>query len=842
MASRSDMISLSRGVLCLLVAGLLAVGPQTTRGDVAAAAALPAAVAAKVTTAYHDVRVDPEQVELIGPVARYTLLVSGVRAGGAQRDDLTTTARFDSETPGVVAVDERGVLRPVADGVGTVRVDAGGFSKRVTVTVQHADSRHAFSFVSDVMPILGKFGCSGAGCHGKAEGQNGFKLSVFDSDPRADHQAITSDSRGRRVNVGAPEHSLILLKASGRVPHGGGSRILASTEEYATLREWLRAGAPYGADVGAEVVRVEVTPKQRLLSMDDRQQLRVVAHYSDDTWRDITNVARYESNNPVLAEVAEDGLVTTRDRPGSAAVRASYLNHFDVMSVLIPRPEVIADYPELPAHHFIDRLVYAKLRALNIVPSEVSTGAEYLRRVYLDVIGTLPSADEVRRFLADERPDRRARIVDELLTRPEYADYWALRWSDILRVERGSGALDHRSAYSYYRWIRDSFAANKRLDQFAREIVTARGALVDSPQGFFYKVVGDPGERASQLSQAFLGINISCAQCHHHPTDVWTQSDYYGMQSFFTAVSFKGTPRGEALRSAGNPQTKHPRTGEVVYPHPLGTKMPPAPPSAAPPIEDRRERLAEWLIDPHNPWFARNMANRIWAHFTGRGLVHPVDDVRGSNPPSNAALLDALAARLVELDYDMHGFIREITSSRVYQSSSVPNATNASDEQNYSRAILKPLEAEVLLDAVCAATGVSEKFPDVAPGYRAIQLWDSGVDHYFLKLFGRPVRKSACLCERISEANVAQALHLMNSPQIHAKLKHPSGAVRQLVRRHADDQELVEELYLRFFGRSTDPDELATALAYIERVGDRMRAAEDLAWSMLCSIEFIYRH
>jgi hypothetical protein len=784
--------------------------------------------------AVSEVDVDPPSVSLRGPVARHTLLVSGKTAAGRLLD-LGGEATFRSATPDIVSVDKLGVVRPVNDGEGSVVIEVAGHSLPVSVRVEDSRSPREFSFVNDIMPLLNKYGCNGAGCHGKAEGQAGFKLSVFNSDPLSDYVAITQASRGRRVFPAAAERSLLLMKASGGRPHGGGVRIVHESPEYDTLRDWIAAGVPYGSDDQATVQRISVAPQTRILSTHRRQQLRVTAYYRDGRTRDVTRLAQYESNNLGLATVSGTGLVETQDRPGQVALRAGFMNHFAMFQALMPREDEIANYPDFPEHNFIDPLVYDKLRALNILPSELTDDAEYVRRVYLDVIGTLPLADEVRRFLADTRDDRRARLVEDLLQRPEYADFWALKWADLLRVERQP--LGHRGAYAFYKWIRDSLAEGKAYDQFVREVITAEGALIDEPQGNFYKVDGDPGKVASRVSQTFLGLRIACAECHHHPTDIWSQTDYWGMQAFFTQVQRKGTPRGEIMWADGNPQTKHPRTGQVVQPHPLGTEMPDVAHAG-----DRREVLADWMTGPDNPWFAKNIANRMWAHFMGRGLIEPVDDLRATNPASNPELLDAVARHVVESKYDLRELIRSITASRVYQLSSQPNETNRLDEQNYSHANLRSLEAEVLLDAVCSVTGVEEKFEGVPAGYRAVQLWDSGVSHYFLKLFGRPVRKSACVCERITEPNVAQALHLMNSPAIHQKLKHDGGTVARLVSEHADDGDLVRELYLTFYSRKPFDAEQERAIEYLHGKADRRRATEDLAWSMICSIEFIFRH
>ncbi len=790
-----------------------------------------------------DVTADPATIRLAGPNAVYSLLVHGKTQDG-RLVDLTHAASYRSLHPSVAVVSKSGVVRGVANGSATIQVEVEGRSAAVTVTVAGADQDRKYHFENDIVPLLSRFGCNSSGCHGKAEGQNGFKLSVFGFDPPADYAALTKESRGRRVFPAAPEHSLLLAKVSGRIPHGGGRRIAQGSAEYETLRGWIAAGVPFGSDAEPKVSTIRVEPRERLLNMRtaggkasfSQQQFRVVARYSDSREVDVTAFAKFQTNNESLASVSDEGLVTAGDAPGDVAVMASYMGAVDVFRAIIPRSERITQYPAIAENNFVDTHVFRKLRKLNLLPSDLADDAEYLRRVYLDVIGTLPTAEEARRFLADTRPDRRARLVDELLRRPEFADYWALKWADLLRVDRQ--ALGHKRAYIYYQWIHESLATNKPLDRFAHELLTAEGPLDEVGPASFYKVVPKPGEAASTVSQVFLGVRIACAECHHHPFDRWGQTDYFGMQAFFTPISIQGPGKNEAVVAAGDPRTVHPRTGAAIFAHALATPM-----LASSPPGDRRRALADWLVAADNPWFARNLANRVWAHFLGRGLVEPVDDVRATNPPTNPELLDALARHLIESKYDFRQLIRTITTSRTYQLSSRPNRTNERDEQNYSRALFKRIEAEVLLDMVCQTTGVPEKYPGVPAGARAIQLWDSKVPHYFLKLFGRPVRASACECERNHEPSVAQVLHLLNAPEIHGKLTHDGGTIARLVRQHADDGKLAEELYLTFYSRLPTAAEAAFALGHLRKDPARRRqAAEDLAWSMMNSLELLFNH
>jgi hypothetical protein len=473
---------------------------------------------------------------------------------------------------------------------------------------------------------------------------------------------------------------------------------------------------------------------------------------------------------------------------------------------------------------------------MNLLPSGRVDDAGFLRRVSIDLLGRIPTVGEAREFLADASPDKRRKIVDRLLSRAEYADLWALKWSDVLRVDRRT--LGHANAFAYFRWIHRAMEANTPLDVFARELLEAEGPLAENSAGFFFKVTKKSGEMAATASQALLGIRITCAECHQHPYDRWTQSDYHGMRAYFEQVRFKKTGAEESLIIDGAPKITHPRTKEVLYAHPLGAPMPEADPAG-----DRRAALSEWLASPENPWFARNMANRIWAHFLGRGLVEPVDDVRASNPPSNPELLTLLAKILTDAKFDQKSLIREIVASEAYQRSATPNHTNSGDELNFSRALFRRLPAEVLLDAICDVTGVPEKFGGVALGQRAIQLWDSEQQSYFLKLFGRPTRATACVCERSASSGISQSLHFMNSNTLQAKLSHADGNLPRWLTTSGGAPSFVDSAYLACFSRHPNPSERAEALAYLgARRGREREAAEDLIWSLLNTLEFVFNH
>jgi hypothetical protein len=785
--------------------------------------------------------VQPPAVTLTGHDAEVGVLVDLRRSqegsGGQQLRDVTSAAQYSSSNTDIFTVDARGGLHSVADGSGELTVQYNNLVTRVPVEVCHSQIRGEYHFERDIIPLLSKYRCNSSGCHGKAEGQNGFKLSVFGFDPTADLESLTRQGRGRRTSAAAPETSLLLTKSSGILPHGGGVRIARDTRAYSRLLGWIQAGTPEGEESAPQIARIEIKPQNRPLEMRWRQQLRVTAFYTDGSQEDVTATATYQVNNEGLADVDGQGLVTVGDHPGQVAVMSSYMGQVATFQALIPQgrdrlQDMAVSYP---ATNAIDHAVNQQLRKLRIAPSVRAGDAEFARRTYLDIIGTLPTSDEVVRFLAEKSPDKRQMLVNQLLERPEYADVWALRWGDVLRVDRQK--LGHKNALSYYRWIREQFAENRPFDEVARDLVTASGPLANQPAGHFYQVVAKPGERASTLSQVFLGVRIACAECHHHPFDRWSQTDFYGMAGFFQPVSSRSTSRGAALAISKPRPLSHPRTKKPVIPHALGEAIP-----SELAAGDPRMELADWITADDNPFFARAIVNRVWARLLGRGIVEPVDDFRETNPPSNPQLLDALATHFIQSDYDLHELIRYIVASEAYQRSPEPNPSNLNDEWNYSRGLLKRMEAEVLYDAINQVTGSADKFRGVPNGARAIQLWDSEVQHEFLTLFGRPQRKTSCECERAGQPSVSQVLHVLNSPNLEDKLSHPQGRVLQLARRYPNDLALANALYLTFFARPPTADELRVASQYLSNASDRPAAAIDLSWAMLNSLEFLFNH
>jgi hypothetical protein len=779
------------------------------------------------------ITVTPELPLLIGPDAVQSLLITGKTAEGREVD-LTHVAEHQFAVPDIAAVDDSGVLTPLADGTATLVITAAGRSTSLEVTVIDSHAPWQLDFAGDIVPILSQLGCNSGACHGKAEGKNGFKLSVFGFDAVADYEAIVKNGRGRRVMTSAPDQSLILRKALAVTPHGGGQVLDAGTLEHRTLLHWIADGAVFGDNDEPGLERIEITPQRRILSLDGRQQLQVTAYFADDTQRDVSATARYESNRPPIAAVDETGRVSTLGVAGQAAVMVSYRDKVAVTSIVVPQT-LDAPFERPEDHNFIDPLVWDKLAELGIQPSSACSDADFLRRVYLDVIGTLPTPDEASRFLADERPDKRVALVDELLGRPEYADYWALRWADLLRIDRLK--LKARGAYTFYQWLRASIAQNKPYDQFVRELITAQGHSDESGPVNLYRMLDTPELVASTVSQVFLGVRIECARCHHHPADKWSQHDFYGMVGFFNGLRRDVKVESMTLASGDLVQVHHPRSGEVVLPHPLDADMMSI-------DSDPRDNLAEWLTSPDNRWFSREIANRIWAHFFGRGLIEPIDDMRETNPASNGPLLDALGEYVAGERFDLKQVIRAITASAVYQRSSKPNESNLRDRDNFSHAALKSIQAEVLLDAISQATERPAAFPLLPEGTRAIQLWDNRIDHYFLKVFGRPLRATACECERVNEPSTAQVLHLLNAPEIHAKIGHHRGRVRRLLAAEKPSPEIVDELYLATYSRLPEERERNAAVAYLDdRPAERRAdAAEDLLWTLMNTTEFLFNH
>jgi hypothetical protein len=695
-------------------------------------------------------------------------------------------------------------------------------------TVRAAALADPVDFTTWVLPVLTKAGCNTGACHGAAIGQGGFRLSLLGYDPQADYESITREFEGRRINLAAPEESLLLRKPTMLAPHGGGLRFTKGSPSYKALRSWLAAGAPFGSG-GIRVTRLEVTPADLLLPAPGRsQQLRVTAVLSNGKREDVTALALYTSNDEARAAVTPSGRITLRER-GLATLMVRYLGQVAAVRIGVPYGPASSAGPPVPPNNFIDTKVFAELRRLGIPPSPLSDDSEFLRRVTLDVIGTLPTPEEVRAFLREPPSARkRQKAIDRLLRRPEFTDFWTLKLADMLLID--SKRLGDEPARAYHDWLREQVAQNTPLDQVVKTLLTAEGDVARNGPANFYRTASDPRDMAEFVSRTFLGVRVQCARCHHHPFDRWSQDDYHAFAALFARVGYDGTR--VAVKDRG--EVEHPKTGKPVLPRLLGGAGLPAAPL------DRRAALSEWVTSAQNPFFAPAVANRVWKHLMGRGIVEPVDDVRATNPPSNPALLRALAAEFTRSGYDLRHLVRTIGSSRTYQLTSRTTGINRQDDRFFSHATLKPLPAHVLADAVAQATGVPDEFADAPPGTRAIQLADARAASYTLDVFGRCPRATGCEDPTQFGGGLSQALHLINGAVINAKLR--SGVVERLLADSRSDREIVEELYLRTLSRFPAASERAHWERTLKAAAKRKETAEDLLWALLNAREFAFNH
>jgi uncharacterized protein DUF1549/uncharacterized protein DUF1553/Big-like domain-containing protein len=786
----------------------------------------------------------PDNVVLRGQGSRQQLLVI------ARLDDTYTrppaaTFVFTSSNPNVVKVDSDGIVSAVGDGRATITARAGTAAVSTVVEVERAAAAYPLTFRNHVIPVLSKVGCNSGPCHGALSGKNGFKLTLRGYDPEVDYLTLTRQAAARRINRVEPARSLMLLKPTLAVPHGGGKRIGTGSPEYRVISQWIASGTPAPAPWDPVMTRLEVFPSTARLKPGDEQTVVVRAHFSDGHAEDVTRWAKFSTNEGAVASVTDDGIVKVQGA-GEAAISAWYLSRLVTARITSPFPNDVDPgvYARAPRSNFIDDLVLKKLEELRIEPSAVSSDSEFIRRAYLDAAGILPSAEDVRRFLADTAPDKRARLIETLLERPEFVDYWAYKWSDLLLVS--SKNLPSNAMWSYYNWIRASVEANKPWDQMAREILTASGNTLSNGAANYYVLHKSPIAVTENVSMTFMGFSITCARCHNHPLEKWTQKDYYQMANLFSRVAAKnGSDRGDIIVYPG-------RTGEINHPR-LNVPLEPRPLDAASlPLDspvDRRQFFADWLVAPENPFFGRAMVNRIWKNFMGRGLVEAVDDIRDANPPSNPALLAALTRDFTGHRFDIRHLVRTIMNSSTYQLTSVPTATNAGDLKYHSHYIARRLPAEVILDAIGQVTGVREDFPGY-PGRRALQLPDASVDSYFLTAFGRPPRVTAFDSERQQEPSITQALHVINGDTINRKLASETGLIQTLVSEGADSETAVERLFLAALSRYPTGDERRALVARMEGAGgngpatgtSRRRTLEDLAWAILTGKEFLFNH
>jgi hypothetical protein len=763
--------------------------------------------------------------------------------------DRSPRATFAIDDPNVAAVSADGTVTPAGDGSATLSATVGGQTARATITVRDFGNDAPWSFRNHVLAVLTKAGCNSGACHGAAAGKNGLRLTLRGYAPEVDYEVLTRQALGRRIARSAPAESLVLLKPTGALEHGGGARFAPGSLEYRVLAEWIAAGTPPPRADDPRIVRVMAIPAAVSLVPGATQQVLARATYADGRVEDVTRWAKFASTDEAVAKVDDAGRITVQGH-GEAAITVWYASLVDLATVTAPRAEPIDPdvFARAPRHNPIDERNLAKLAALGIPPSPPADDATFLRRAYLDVTGTLPPADAVAAFLADPGPEKRAKLVDRLLGSPEYVDYWAYKWSDVLLIS--SKTLPAPALWSFSRFVRRAVAENLPWDEFARRIVTAKGSTLADGAGNYFVLHRDPIDLTENASMAFLGLSLTCARCHNHPLEKWTQDQYYGMANLFARVALKdGAAVGDVVVTAApEGDILHPRTGKVMAPQPLdGTPLP----NEA--RGDRRAAFAAWLTAPENPYFARAIVNRVWANFFGRGLIDPEDDLRATNPPSDPALLDWLVADFRAHGHDVRHLIRTILSSAAYARSSDPVPGNEMDTKYLSHYVVKRLPAEVLLDAIARVTGVPTPFAGYPAGWRSLQLPDAQVANPFLTAFGRPERVSTCSCERSSEPSVAQALHLANGSTLNDKLRSDAGTVAKIAAARATDAEVLDALYKAALSRAPTEAETARLLPILaEAVAGltdekpiataRRQAIEDLYWATLTGKEFLFNH
>jgi hypothetical protein len=781
-----------------------------------------------------ELRVYPANVSLRTGKDRQLVVVQAVYENGLTRD-VSQEAEFTLAQPDLIDRDGN-VLRPAADGETELKVAFAGQTVTVPVKIEQADAPRPVSYSLDVMPAFMKAGCNSGSCHGAARGKDGFMLSLFGYDPDGDHFRLTQELPGRRIDYSVPEASLLVEKAVGEVPHTGGKRFDRDSEIYKDLVEWVAADCPNDGDKAPACTSIEIYPKQAVLDgAGATQQVTVRAFYSDGTTRDVTSLALFLSNNDNSATISDDGLVTADNR-GEAFIMARFATH-TVGSQYIVLPKGLEfTYPDTEPVNYIDELVDAKLKKLRMTPSEVCSDEAFLRRIYLDLVGLLPTVEQYEGFLADGSPDKRSRLIDELLERKEFSEIWVGKWAEWLAM-RSSNRVSYKATLLYYNWLADQIADNVPLDKMVQQILGASGGTFKVPATNFYEYDRNTLQVAENVAQVFMGMRIQCAQCHNHPFDRWTQDDYYGFAAFFAQI---GRKTGEDYRETivynrGGGSIRHPVNNRVMEPKFLGGDVPDVR------GKDQRVVLAKWLASPDNPYFAANFANRVWDHFFGLGIIEPVDDVRISNPASNPELLDELAKRFTESNYDFKALVRDICNSKTYQRSTERNESNKTDELNFAHANLRRIKAESLLDCIGQVTNTQEKFRGLPLGARAVQIADGGTTSYFLTTFGRASRETVCSCEVRMEPTLSQALHLLNGSTVSGKISQGK-VLDEMLAQKMSPQEIVENLYIRTLTRKPTAEELDNLSSLFGEGSDPKQALTDIFWALLNSREFIFNH
>jgi len=771
--------------------------------------------------------------------------------------DVSSEVQYKVEPEGIFSIDSTGLMKPTKNGRANLFVIDPKTQKAhdIPVIVKGMDQDQPVHFKYELVPVFTKYGCNGGGCHGKSGGQNGFRLSLLGYEPWNDYDYVVNEARGRRLSPGAPENSLVLMKASGDLPHEGGARLERGSDDYNLVANWIRQGMPQTTEDKAVIERIEVFPKERVAQPGSKQQLAVIAHYDDGRKKDITRLAIFESNQEEMTEVSETGLVTVKDKTGTASVMVRFRELVAVYRATVP---LGVKMPALPApKNFIDEGLFTKLKLLGLPPSKACDDPTFLRRVTLDIAGRLPTAAETDTFLVDKGADKRDRKIDALLNSREYADFFAQKWTGILRNKRAKAEYV-RGTFAFHDWIKESLVENKPYNEFVTELLTATGEIGRNPATAWYRSVKDQKEQMQDIAQVFMGIRMQCAQCHHHPYEKWSQDDYYSFTAFFSSIGRKaGEQPGEEVifHKRVKPAMVNPNTKVSLKPAALGGE----PLDIAISVDPRSE-LAGWMTSPDNPYFAKMLVNRYWKHFFNRGLVEPEDDMRVTNPASHPELLNQLAEHFVADKYDLKKLIHTICSSVAYQLDAEPNAHNLADSQNYSRFYPKRLPAEVLLDSINQIVKSKESFTAQPAGVRAVQLPDDKFNSqsFFLSVFGRPENSSACECERVSDANLAQSLHLINSEAMQKKISSDTGKAADLAKAiKTPDAERVTKLYREALSRNPKATEIEVAVAHLKKKRDRAtekaddkitpesaekEAFEDILWALLNTKEFLFNH
>lgn len=812
-------------------------------------------VVAASVDAQTSLRILPERIELTGEDASQRFLLQQVVDGqiGKQIHDGVS---LKTKTDGIVRIDDGTVIAVGEGQTELIATDAAGNTATAMVIVRLADVRQTIRFAADVQSVLAKAGCNSGACHGALAGKGGFRLSLLGYDSSGDHFNIAQQLRGRRLELADPARSLFVAKPSGMIPHKGGVRVPADSDDYQMLLDWIAAGAPGPSDDDPTLQKIEVLPAGVRLAKGDTQQLVVRAHYGNGHIKDVTPWVRWSSTNDAAARVDDQGLVTVTG-PGVGAISAWFASRIVIANVTVPYAQAVTDeqYAVLPPRNFIDAQVLKQLKRLNIPPSPRSNDSEFVRRAYLDTIGRLPTIAETQSFLADDTTGKRDDLIEHLLAQPAFVDYWSYRWSDILLVN--GTKLRPKAVEAFYGWIRQHVEAGTPWDVFVREILTARGSSFENGATNFFANHQTPEEMTENASQAFLGLSIACAKCHNHPLEKWTNDQYYAMANLFARVRAKGWG-GDSRNGDGDRTLVVLDRGDLIQPL-TGKPQPPAPLDATPMAiddpADRREYLARWLTAPENPYFARSISNRVWANFFGVGLVESVDDMRVSNPASNEPLLAAVAQHLVDNRFDLKSLMRTILQSETYQRSSQSLPENAAEKRFYSHYYPRRLMAEVLLDAISDVTDAPTEFTQISfpgadmqktdlypKGTRAVQLYDSAVASYFLQTFGRNTRDITCECERSNEPSVVQVLHLSNGDTINQKLAAKENRLTRWIADGLDDATIIDQVFLAALSRQPTDRERQALLESLQGQEDRRHALEDLVWGVLSSSEFLFAH